>query len=124
MTQQECASFERAVAEFFRREGLDSLSIGRLTCPSCGADGDRWRDSWFRTGACPVCGARREEWEGSRFSWWPCDVCGSRLGGNRSTCIGHNPTTHAVQGEFEVCDDCLYYVEYGRLDDQTVAAMR
>jgi hypothetical protein len=42
---------------------------------------------------------------------------------NRSTCIGHNPTTHEVQGEYEVCDDCLCYVEYGRLEDQTVATM-
>ena len=45
------------------------------------------------------------------------------LGGNRSTCIGHNPTTHEVQGEYEVCNDRLCYVEYGPLDDQTVAAM-
>ncbi len=52
------------------------------------------------------------------FSKHPCEVCGSPLGGNRSA-------IHAVNAEggiihYNACDDCMYYVEYGRLDDTTM----
>lgn len=52
------------------------------------------------------------------FSWHPCDCCGSHLGGNREDYIGidaHGPI------EYSICEDCVYYNEYGRLDDMTMA---
>ena len=57
------------------------------------------------------------------FSWRRCDCCGSTLGGNREDCIGYNPTTGKVQGDYSVCVDCIYYNEYGTLDDMTMMDM-
>lgn len=56
------------------------------------------------------------------FSWSPCDCCGSDLGGNREHATGYNRTTNQVQ-EYVVCVDCIYYAEYGRLDDTTMDEM-
>lgn len=42
------------------------------------------------------------------FSWQPCDCCSSKLGGDR---------THSNYGE--VCDDCVYFNEYGDLGCET-----
>ena len=56
------------------------------------------------------------------FSWGSCECCGSNLGGRRHTAAGYAPETREVF-EYEVCDDCLYYLEYGRLDDQTMMDM-
>lgn len=53
------------------------------------------------------------------FSWHPCDCCRRPLGGMRYEANGYNPTTKEVQ-EYKVCEDCLYYSEYGQLDDQTM----
>lgn len=55
----------------------------------------------------------------SHFSWRPCDCCRRLLGGEREMASGWNPTTGEVQ-EYEVCFDCLYYSEYGELDDMTM----
>jgi hypothetical protein len=57
------------------------------------------------------------------FSWRPCDCCGSRLGGNRGDCNGYNPTTKEIQDGYAVCEDCIYYNEYGQLDDMTMLDM-
>jgi len=53
------------------------------------------------------------------FSWRPCDCCGTPLGGNRKHATGYNPTTKEIY-EYEVCQDCIYYAEYGQLDDMTM----
>lgn len=52
------------------------------------------------------------------FSWRRCGCCQSVLGGNRTkySFAAHN-------GEIikeEICDDCVYFLAYGRLDDQTM----
>lgn len=54
------------------------------------------------------------------FSWGHCECCGSHLGGDRYDCSGFNPTTKEVQGTYSVCPDCVYYAEYGQLDDTTM----
>lgn len=56
------------------------------------------------------------------FSWSPCDCCKRPLGGNREIATGYNPATPEVQ-EYEVCADCLYFVEYGQLDDMTMLSL-
>lgn len=53
------------------------------------------------------------------FSWSSCDCCGSLLGGDRHDVTGWNPTAKEVQ-EYSVCSNCVYYAEYGQLDDQTM----
>jgi hypothetical protein len=52
----------------------------------------------------------------SFFSWSPCDCCGG-LAGNRYECDGYNEKTKEVEEYSCICEDCVYYAEYGRLDD-------
>ena len=101
MTKEEYAEYELAVADFFEREGINCLS-SQPTNP------DKRDD---------------EEWEYNPdpyFSWQPCDCCGRPLGGNREDMCGYNPTTKEVQRDYSICVDCVYYVEYGCLDDTTM----
>ena len=55
----------------------------------------------------------------SYFSWHDCECCHRDLGGNRYDCTGYNFTDRNIY-EYSVCTDCLYYAEYGQLDDQTM----
>ncbi len=82
-------------------DGLTFASSGPLPgCKNCGLpdDDDEARD---------ICAE-------PFFSWCQCDFCGSRLGGNRVH-------AHAWCGgeicHFTICEDCVYFLEYGRLDD-------
>lgn len=80
------------------------------------------------TGACPGCedcdlpadcsDHDRELAEEPSFSWSACDCCGSTLGGNRHPAHGRDKNGDLMH--LEVCQDCLYYINYGRLDDQTM----
>ena|SRR6185503_13253987 len=101
MTQQEYKEYEQAVAEFFKREGLNCLT----DTPPNGQDNPN------------------EYCNEPYFSWQPCDVCGSTLGGDRVDMSGYNPTTNEIQEGYSVCVDCQYYVEYGQLDDMTMLDM-
>lgn len=55
------------------------------------------------------------------FSWHPCQCCGTHLGGNRYECDGYNEKTKEVEEYDNICEDCVYYAEYGQLDDTTMA---
>ena len=94
MNGKEYREYQESVQGFFDKEGITNLSIQDMD-----EEGD---------------------YEEPSFSWSYCDVCGSSLGGNRYTCNGYNPTTKEVQSDYEVCSDCYYYAEYGKLDDQTM----
>jgi hypothetical protein len=107
MNKKEYAEYQAAVAEFMEREGLANLSSGPLNCPECHGP--------LEEGECGEHGYMIEPF----FSWRPCECCGSHLGGNREHAAGFNPTTGAVQ-EYVICEDCVYYAEYGRLDDTTM----
>lgn len=96
MNRQEYEAYESAVADFFESEGLQNLSI--ITTDS---DED--------------C-----ETSESYFSWQPCECCCRSLAGDRYDCNGYNPDTEEVQGPYSVCVDCVYYAEYGQLDDMTM----
>lgn len=54
------------------------------------------------------------------FSWSPCQCCGTHLGGDRYECDGYNGQTKEVEEYNCICQDCVYYAEYGCLDDQTM----
>lgn len=56
------------------------------------------------------------------FSWSSCDCCHTPLGGDRVHATGYNPTTEEIM-EFSVCIDCIYYSEYGCLDDMTMDSL-
>lgn len=94
MNREDYESYQQSVASFFEREGVDNLS------PMSDEDGD---------------------WIEDEFSWRPCECCRCNLGGNRISCNGYNPTTQEVQGPYSVCGHCVYYNEYGRLDDETMS---
>ena len=53
------------------------------------------------------------------FSWRSCECCGTELGGDRYEARAYHPATNQVL-EYEVCADCVYYAEYGQLDDATM----
>jgi hypothetical protein len=57
------------------------------------------------------------------FSWRPCDCCKTELGGDRYHATGANPGNGPNGVHYSVCGDCLYYSEYGRLDDTTIAEL-
>jgi len=52
------------------------------------------------------------------FSHNNCECCNRSLGGDRFDMIGL--TNDNEQFKYEVCSDCLYYNEYGQLDDMTM----
>lgn len=103
MTKTEYTDYQASVAAFFKREGLNNLSI--LTKKE------------QREHGLP------DEPSEPFFSSRPCHCCQRHLGGDRYDCHGYNPTTKEVQGEYEVCVDCVFYNEYGVLDDQTMMDM-
>lgn len=80
------------------------------------------------TGACPGCsdcgleeGADERAVESSgesHFSWSACDACGGTQGGSRYPAHGFSAEHGRLH--LNVCTDCVYYLNYGRLDDETM----
>ena len=95
--QSEYALYQQTVAQFITDEGLSFLSTG------CSPDlsSDEYERDY-------------EPW----FSWQPCEMCQCSLGGNREYLFARDTNNDIVR--FTICEDCVYYVEYGRLDDQTM----
>lgn len=95
------------------------------------------------TGACFGCEKCREYWDEEEdddsremleegfFSNCPCFSCNSHLGGQRYPAHGipipgsvtEEENGNLSQGEivhFDICSDCVYYLNYGRLDDMSM----
>lgn len=53
------------------------------------------------------------------FSWRACEVCGSTLGGDRQAVHALDANNEMVH--MNACVDCVYFIEYGCLDDTTMA---
>jgi len=119
MTKEEYHAYETAVRDFFESEGINNLSGGHLSCPTCGPDTYDEEYAWDDADNCPSCGESREGFNEPFFSWNNCDCCGRPEGGDREHATGYNPTTEEIQ-EYTVCEDCIYYAEYGRLPDMTM----
>lgn len=97
MNRKEYSEYEAHVADFIKREGLSFLSTGtdeNMLSEEQGGNVDPW------------------------FSWNPCDCCGCGLGGNREYLFARDSEDKLVH--FEICTDCVYYINYGRLDDTTM----
>ena len=91
-TKAEYEKYEKSVEGFFKREGISNLSQIQDKDGYCEPD----------------------------FSGIPCECCGRTEGGDRYDCNSYNPKTKEVQ-EYSVCTDCVYYAEYGQLDDMTMS---
>lgn len=106
MKLKDYEKYKAAVEHNWR--GVEAVSTGSCSgCEECGLEKDCDDHA-------------RELAEEPSFSWSACDSCGSTLGGNR------HPAHGLINGElehFSVCDDCLYYLNYGQLDDLTMMGM-
>ena len=94
MTKSEYKEYEKQVESFFVKTGISNLST------ICDKD----------TGYCEP-----------YFSHSPCDCCNG-IAGDRYEANGFNPINGEIY-EFSVCSDCLYYAEYGKLDDMIMLEM-
>lgn len=112
MTRREYERYQASVRAFFDREGITNLSTGPLECPDCGCV--------LECGQCPKCGQDAGQIvQEPYFSWVPCDCCRRQTGGDREDAHGYHPSTGTIH-RYSVCSDCVYYAEYGCLDDQTM----
>jgi hypothetical protein len=92
MTYQEYQEYVKRVESFFDENGLGNLSAK--------ADEDGNKEASFSPG--------------------PCECCGSKLGGDYYEADGYS-TKHKEVLDFDrICRDCIYFAEYGQLDDQTM----
>ncbi len=112
MTAAEYRDYVSRVEAFFAREGITNLSTGHISCPERG-------EGWTYDDDCPNGHGHRDLWDEAFFSWHHCDCCRRQQGGDREHATGWNPDEKRVQ-EYTVCIDCIYFAEYGRLDDTTM----
>ena len=119
MTKDQYKKYQDKVEDFFIKEGINNLSAGIQKCPSCYFDFTQ--DGLPDTVECG-CGDTKQSLEEPYFTYRACDCCGTRLAGDRQMASGYNPIMDEVF-EYEVCQDCLYYAEYGTLDDMTMMDM-
>ena len=119
MTKKEYKEYQKNVAEFFKKEGITDLFGGISQCEDCGFD---FSQDGLPHGVKCGCGNTKEMLEEPSFSMQSCDCCGTHLGGDRYKATGYNPQLKEVF-VYEICGDCLYYSEYGQLDDMTMMDM-
>lgn len=101
MTKKEYADYEERVKHYL--EGVEHVSTG--PCPGCKE--------------CDVPEDADEYHEEAWFSSHPCEIC-KGLAGDRVSWHG------IIDGKIvhgSCCTDCMYYLEYGRLDDTTMDEM-
>lgn len=112
MTKQEYAQYERDVS--CGLNGLDFVSTG--VSPACQECADsRGFDTLEDLER--ACEAGDVVEEGS-FSWARCDCCRAEAG-DRYDAHARDDNDELVH--LDVCADCLQYINYGRLDDATMA---
>lgn len=108
MTKVEYREYEERVAYYL--DGLKFISTGY--CPGCAECTETYGET-DDDGHYP-------EVEGS-FSWESCEICNRPLGGDRFPWHAVNDDDEIIHGE--CCVDCMYYLEYGQLDDMTMLDM-
>lgn len=57
------------------------------------------------------------------FSWTRCQCCKRPGAGMREECNGYNTITNEIEEYDCICEDCVYYAEYGQLDDMTMLSI-
>lgn len=101
-TKAQYLGYQARVAAFIAYEGLSHLSTG---CIPYGEPDENGQED----------NQDGEPW----FSWKPCEMCGCGLGGNREYLFARDTINEICQ--YTICEDCVCYVNYGRLNDQTMA---
>ena len=119
MTKDQYKKYQDKVEDFFIKEGINNLSAGIQKCPNCYFDFTQ--DGLPDTVECG-CGDTKQSLEEPYFTYRACDCCGRNSNGDRQMASGYNPIMDEVF-EYEICQDCLYYSEYGTLDDMTMMDM-
>lgn len=112
MTKEEYQKYEERVEATFEQDELINMTTGHITCPDCGFV--FFREDGEECG----CGNTKEILDEPYFSWQLCELCGDQYGGNR-----YHATAYTHSGdilEYEICEDCAYYIEYNKLDDMTM----
>ena len=103
MNKEEYKAYQDRVTENINRMDMPyTMCISPGACPGC----EDCTDIQYDIASEPY------------FSWLPCDICYRPLGGDRYP-------AHYIDNENEIvhlniCSDCYYYIEYGRLDDLTM----
>lgn len=93
--------------EFFEREGVEHMSSAVPVCGKCNVKAP---------GECPECG--ESVCVEPYFSWQRCGCCGDSHGGNREDYVAYNfGDSDDKMVEVSICEDCVYWNEYGRLPD-------
>jgi hypothetical protein len=119
-TDEDYREYQAAVKRSL--EGLTAVSNGPIAgcsdclevpdCECCGApfDVDRGNDppeGWYDSANEP------------HISSNACDGCGCGLQGDRFPAHGRSTNDDAIV-HLDICGDCIYYLEYARLDDTTM----
>lgn len=132
MTQQEYREYQETVESFFTRDGINNLSqvdseeesyFSWSSCDCCGSSlgGDRYHCNGFKPTTpedvsiekvCNLLWSTILLIVSIRFNRKNFDDC------LRS--VFHYQISLGDVFEYEVCVDCLYYAEYGQLDDMTM----
>ncbi len=112
--------YVKSFHKFFDDNKVNMLATAVPPCDDC----DVKLDS---DGECPECKKQLGDMDRPEpyFSWRSCECCGDTDGGNREDYIAFNIGDPEDDTEYEVaiCEDCVYFNEYGRLDDTAMMAV-
>lgn len=97
--KKQYAEYVRTVSQFIERERIHFLHSSPAQLPRSDQDTEDTSEPWY--------------------SGTPCECCQCKLGGMREYLYArYIPDNSLVQ--YTICTDCVYYIEYGRLDDTTM----
>jgi hypothetical protein len=132
MTRKEYNEYVDTVEKFFDREGINNLSqvdseeesyFSWSSCDCCnsGLGGDRYHSNGFRPTPLSEVSFKRV----LSLLWsvicllWSVTIQPKSFDSSLRR-IKHNEISIGDILEYEICSDCLYYAEYGCLDDMTM----
>ena len=132
MTYQEYQEYQKTVESFFIRERIQNLSqidsneesyFSWSSCECCGSSlgGDRYHCNGFRPTSSeevPVEKLVNLLWSTVLLLW--SIVFNRKSFDNCLRSVFRYQISLGDVFEYEVCQDCLYYAEYGMLDDLTI----
>ncbi len=119
MNKQEYAEYVAAVGKSLK--GLEAVSSG--LCSGCNECSEAYSLEYETAEDFAEAISNGDAFDEPSFSRSPCEVCGSGLGGDRyvAHAVEQRFEPHNVILHFDICGDCVYFIEYGRLDDTTMA---
>lgn len=117
MTKQEYEDYQARVASTWK--DVEHVSSGGIpSCADCFPDAIECPhcEEFLDSDGKAITTENLEPWCSSSS----CDICGDPLQGNRY------PVHGLCKGDlvhYDACDDCVYYTEYGRLDDAQMESL-